>query len=250
MVVEAASPTAGDRDMAALLRVSELHAYIGESYILQGVSFAVAPGRVTTLLGRNGAGKTTTLRTILGLVPATRGAVVFGGQPITREMPHRIVRRGVGYVPEDRDVFAGLTVAENLRLAQRPGAEPARLTLVHDLFPDLKARSRQLAGSLSGGQQQMVAIARALVNDNRLLVIDEPSKGLAPVVVAQVTEALKAIKANTTILLVEQNLAMAQALGDDAVIIDNGRSAWSGTMAEVIADEALQARYLGAGARG
>ncbi len=232
-----------------VLRVEGVHTYIGESYILQGVSFTVAPGRVTVLLGRNGAGKTTTLRSILGLAPAARGRVTLFGAEVTRDLPFRIVRRGVGYVPEDRDVFTGLTVAENLRLAQRPGADPARMGMVHSLFPDLQARARQRAGSLSGGQQQMVAIARALVNDNRLLVIDEPSKGLAPVVVTQVTEALAAIKGTTTILLVEQNLAMAAALGDDAVIIDDGRTAFTGAMATVATDDDLQARYLGAGAR-
>ena len=230
-----------------LLRVAELHTYIGESYILQGVSLDVLPGRVTVLLGRNGAGKTTTLRSILGLAPAAQGTIAFDGDDITRERPHRIVRRGVGYVPEDRDVFAGLTVGENLRLAQRPEATADGMATVHRLFPDLERRAGQRAGSLSGGQQQMVAIARALVNPNRLLVIDEPSKGLAPVVVTQVTEALTAIKGTTTILLVEQNLAMAKALGDDAVIIDNGRTVFAGTMAEVAANEELQAHYLGAG---
>lgn len=230
-----------------LLRLTEVHTFIGESHILQGVSFNVAPGRVTVLLGRNGAGKTTTLRTVLGLAPAARGTIAFDGGDITRERPHRIVRRGLGYVPEDRDVFGGLTVSENLRLAQRPEATTEGLVLVHRLFPDLERRSGQRAGSLSGGQQQMVAIARALVNPNRLLVIDEPSKGLAPVVVTQVTEALAAIKGTTTILLVEQNLAMAQALGDDAVIIDNGRTVYAGPMAAVTADEQLQARYLGVG---
>ncbi len=234
----------------AVLRMEGVHTYIGESHILQGMSFTVAPGRVTVLLGRNGAGKTTTLRSILGLTPAARGRIDLFGAEVTREQPYRIVRRGVGYVPEDRDVFGGLTVAENLRLAQRPGADPARMAMVHTLFPDLKARGNQRAGSLSGGQQQMVAIARALVNENRLMMIDEPSKGLAPVVVAQVTEALRAIKGTTTILLVEQNLAMAAALGDDAVIIDDGRTVFTGVMAEVAADGALQARYLGAGRRG
>lgn len=234
-------------DAEPLLRVTDLHAFIGGSHILQGVSFTVAPGRVTVLLGRNGAGKTTTLRTLLGLVPAARGAVVLSGIDVTREPTHRLVRRGIGYVPEDRDVFGGLTVAENLRLARRPGAPRERLERAYDLFPDLRRRADQRAGSLSGGQQQMVAIARALVNDNRLLLVDEPSKGLAPVVVAQVTAALTAIKETATVLLVEQNLAMAQTLGDDAVIIDNGQSVYAGPMAEVAADEALQQRYLGAG---
>ena len=237
------------QDSGALLRVAEVHAYIGESHILQGISFDVAPGRVTVLLGRNGAGKTTTLRAILGLVPVARGVIVLAGADITREPTHCIVRRGIGYVPEDRDIFAGLTVAENLRLAQRPGARPERLALARELFPMLEERAGQRAGSLSGGQQQMLAIARALVNDNQLLVIDEPSKGLAPVVVRQVTEALAAVKGTTTILLVEQNLAMARALGDEAVIVDNGRSVYAGAMAEVAGDEALQQRYLGTGER-
>jgi len=242
----AAGPTPAGRP---LLRLTDVHTYIGESHILQGVSFAVAPGRVTVLLGRNGAGKTTTLRSVLGLLPAARGAIEFDGVPIAGDRPHTIVRRGVGYVPEDRDVFGSLTVAENLWLAQRPGAPADGLALARRLFPDLARRSAQRAGSLSGGQQQMVAIARALMNDNRLLLIDEPSKGLAPVVVAQVTEALAAIKGTTTILLVEQNLAVARGLGDDAVILDDGRVVFAGSMDQVADDEALQARYLGAGAR-
>ena len=230
-----------------LLELTNVQTYIGESHILQGVSFGVAEGGVTVLLGRNGAGKTTTLRTVLGLLPAARGTVRLDGERINGARPHTVVRRGVGYVPEDRDVFSRLTVAENLRLAQRPGAPDDRLALVHRLFPDLEQRAGQIAGSLSGGQQQMVAIARALINDNQLLLIDEPSKGLAPVVVAQVTEALAAIKARTTMLLVEQNLAVARALGDDAVILDDGHVVFTGTMEQVAADEALQARYLGAG---
>ena len=235
---------------APLLQLRDLHTFLGESHILQGVSLDVVPGRVTVLLGRNGAGKTTTLRSILGLTPAARGTITFDGLDITRERPHRIIRRGVGYVPEDRDVFGSLTVDENLRLAQRSGTTADGIALVHRLFPDLERRGGQRAGSLSGGQQQMVAIARALVNPNRLLVIDEPSKGLAPVVVTQVTEALAAIKGGTTILLVEQNLAMAQALGDDAVIVDNGRTVYKGSMADVTADEELQVRYLGVGHSG
>ncbi len=245
----AATSAPRDPNNRPLLLLSGVDASIGSSHILQGVSFDVTPGRVTVLLGRNGAGKTTTLRTILGLVPAARGRIVLDGTEIAGERPHRIVRHGVGYVPEDRDVFAGLTVAENLRLAQRPGSGGEGLALAHRLFPDLERRAGQRAGSLSGGQQQMVAIARALINPNRLLLIDEPSKGLAPVVVGQVTEALAAIKGTTTILLVEQNLAVAQALGDDAVVIDDGRIVFVGSMAEVAADEALQARYLGAGSR-
>ncbi|HEY3542402.1 MAG TPA: ATP-binding cassette domain-containing protein, partial [Gaiellaceae bacterium] len=160
-----------------LLRVRDLHVYLGQSHVLQGVSFDVPEGGVTALLGRNGVGKTTTLRAVLGLVPR-RGSVVFAGTAIERETTHGIVRRGLGYVPEDRDVFAGLSVEENLRLAERNGS--ARYDLVYDLFPELRDRARQRAGTLSGGQQQMVAIALALRNPNRLLLIDEPTKGLAP----------------------------------------------------------------------
>jgi branched-chain amino acid transport system ATP-binding protein len=234
-----------------LLRLDDVQTYIGESHILQGVAFGVQPGRITMLLGRNGAGKTTTLRSIMGLTPIAAGSIRFDGDEIGRETTHKIVRRGIGYVPEDRDVFTGLTVTQNLILAQRSGAAATqeRLDLAYQLFPDLKQRGTQRAGTLSGGQQQMLAIARAMVNDNRLLLIDEPSKGLAPVVVQQVTDALAAIKGTTTILLVEQNLAMAQALGDDAVIIDDGRVVFTGTMADVAEDEELQARYLGAGVR-
>ncbi|MDQ3044894.1 MAG: ABC transporter ATP-binding protein [Chloroflexota bacterium] len=232
-----------------LLELVQVHTYIAESHILQGLSFAVMAHRVTVLLGRNGAGKTTTLRTILGLQPAASGEIRFADADISRGPVHQTVRRGIGYVPEDRDVFAGLTVEQNLRLAQRPGATPERMAFAYDLFPDLKRRASQRAGSLSGGQQQMVAIARALVNENRLLLIDEPSKGLAPVVVTQVIEALTAIKGSTTILLVEQNLAMAAALGDDAVIVDGGQVMHTGAMAEIARDEALQARYLGVGGK-
>ncbi len=245
------SDTARSEEAAStpLLKLSDVQTYIGESHILQGIGFGVKPGRVTVLLGRNGAGKTTTLRSIMGLSPIALGSITFDGTEIGRETTHKIVRRGIGYVPEDRDVFTGLTVTQNLILAQRPGATRERLALVYQLFPDLQKRGAQQAGTLSGGQQQMVAIARALVNDNRLLLIDEPSKWLAPVVVQQVTEALAAIKGTTTILLVEQNLAMAQALGDDAVIIDDGQVVYAGAMADVAGDEDLQARYLGVGAR-
>jgi branched-chain amino acid transport system ATP-binding protein len=230
-----------------LLRLRDVQTYIGDSHILQGITFDVTPGRVTVLLGRNGAGKTTTLRSILGLTPAAVGSIRLGNTEIINQRVHQIVRQGIGYVPEDRDVFGGLTVAQNLILAQRPGASRERLGLAYQLFPDLERRHRQHAGSLSGGQQQMLAIARALVNDNQLLLIDEPSKGLAPVVVNEVTEALMAIKGTATILLVEQNLAMARALGDDAVLIDDGQVVFTGSMTDVSENDALQARYLGVG---
>jgi branched-chain amino acid transport system ATP-binding protein len=216
--------------------------YLGGSHVLQGVSFSVPDGGVTALLGRNGVGKTTTLRAILGLVPGV-GVVDLAGADISREPTHRIVQRGVGYVPEDRDVFAGLTVEENLRLAERNGA--ARYDLVYDLFPELKERARQRAGTLSGGQQQMVAIARALLNDNRVLLIDEPTKGLAPFLVTEVARALERAAEIATIVLVEQNLGVVQRLARDAVVIDQGRVVHTGPARELLADEALVRRLLG-----
>ena len=186
--------------MASLLEVRDLHVHLGESHILQGVAFDVPQGGITALLGRNGVGKTTTLRALLGLVPR-RGSVRFDGDSIERESTHRIVRRGLGYVPEDRDVFAGLTVEENLKLSVRNGSAnngSARYDLVYELFPELQERARQRAGTLSGGQQQMVAIARALLNRNRLLLIDEPTKGLAPALVADVARLLERIAETET----------------------------------------------------
>jgi branched-chain amino acid transport system ATP-binding protein len=212
-----------------LLRVEDLHVRIGGSHILQGVSFAVPGSGVTALLGRNGAGKTTTLRAILGLVART-GAVVFDGADIVRRRPYEIVRLGLGYAPEDRGVFAGLTVAENLRLAERD-REP-RYDLVYELFPELRTRARQPAGTLSGGQQQMVAIGRTLLNDNRMLLVDEPTKGLAPKIVTEVADVLARAAATVPILLVEQNLALVRRLTDRAVLIAEGRVAHTGSLAD------------------
>ncbi len=215
---------------------------------MQGVGFAVREGGITGLLGRNGVGKTTTLRAVLGLVPRT-GSIRLAGEETVRLPVHAIVRRGAGYVPEDRDVFAGLTVEENLRLAER-GGEP-RYDLVHELFPELKTRARQKAGTLSGGQQQMVALARALLNaDNRILLIDEPTKGLAPLVVRQVVDALRRAADVATIVLVEQNLSVAHRLVRDAIVLDQGRVAFTGDVDELMNDPALARRYLGLAAAG
>src|SRR5918994_2589295 len=176
-----------------LLEVRDLHVHLGESHVLQGVSFDVEEGGVTALLGRNGVGKTTTMRALLGLVPRS-GSVTLAGEELTRLRTHAIVRRGIGYVPEDRDVFAGLTVDENLRLAERSskssGNGHPRYGLVYELFPELRTRGGQKAGTLSGGQQQMLAIARALLNENSVLLVDEPTKGLAPLLVTEVAAAL------------------------------------------------------------
>lgn len=231
---------------APLLAVRDVHVRLGGAHILQGVDF-VGPARgVTALLGRNGAGKTTTLRAILGIVPRS-GAVTFAGQPLERLATFRVIRRGIGYVPEDRDVFAGLTIAENLRLAERRGIAP-RYEMVFDLFPDLAARRRQLAGTLSGGQQQMLAIARALLNPTRLLLVDEPTKGLSPRLVGETAAALARIAQTTPVLLVEQNLAAVHRLANHVVVIADGRVAHSGAAAAFLADAALTRRLLGVAA--
>jgi branched-chain amino acid transport system ATP-binding protein len=226
----------------ALIRVDDLHVHLGQSHILQGVSFEVPEGGVTALLGRNGVGKTTTLRAMLGLVPR-RGSVTLAGEELTRLPTHAIVRRGIGYVPEDRDVFAGLTVEENLRVAERNGSP--RYELVHELFPELKARASQRAGTLSGGQQQMVAIARALLNDNPVLLVDEPTKGLAPLLVTEVAAALERAAELTTVLLVEQNLAVVARVAQQVVVLDVGTVVHIGPAAELLGDPAKVRELLG-----
>jgi branched-chain amino acid transport system ATP-binding protein len=230
-----------------LLEVRDLHVHLGQSHVLQGVSFTVREGGVTALLGRNGVGKTTTLRAILGLV-GRRGTVMLDGDDLTSLATHRIVRRRVGYVPEDRDIFAGLTVEENLRLAERD-SEP-RYDLVYDLFPELRQRANQRAGTLSGGQQQMVAIARALLNDNRLLLVDEPTKGLAPALVADVAHVLERLSELTTVLLVEQNLGVVRRIARDAVVLDQGRVVHTSDAQELLAQPELVRRLLSVSAGG
>jgi branched-chain amino acid transport system ATP-binding protein len=227
---------------APLIRVENLHVHLGESHVLQNVSFDVPEGGVTALLGRNGVGKTTTLRAMMGLVPR-RGSVTLRGEDMTRLPTHSIVRRGVGYVPEDRDVFAGLTVEENLRLAER-GTKP-RYELVYELFPELKVRGAQKAGTLSGGQQQMVAIARALLNDNPVLLVDEPTKGLAPLLVTEVAAALERAAELTTVLLVEQNLAVVARVAQQVVVLDVGTVVHIGPAAELLRDPEKVRELLG-----
>ena len=228
--------------MSTLLEVRDLHVFLGGSHVLQGVSFEVPEGAVTALLGRNGVGKTTTLRALLGLVPA-QGHAVLGGVDITREPTHRIVRRGVGYVPEDRDVFSRLSVLENLQLAVRNGS--ARYDYVYELFPELRERSAQAAGTLSGGQQQMLAIARALLNENRILLVDEPTKGLAPLLVAEVAGALERVCQESTVLLVEQNLSVVRRVAQHVVVLDTGRVVHTGPAQELLDDRARVHQLLG-----
>ena len=227
-----------------LLSVRDLHVFLGQSHVLQGVTFDVPEGGVTALLGRNGVGKTTTLRAMLGLVGRS-GSVRLGDEELIGLPTHRVVRRSVGYVPEDRDVFTGLTVAENLRLAERD--EEPRYDLVYELFPELEQRGSQRAGTLSGGQQQMVSIARALLNDNRVLLVDEPTKGLAPALVADVARVLERLAELTTVLLVEQNLGVVRRLARDAIVLDQGRVVHSGDAQELLAQPDLVKRLLGVG---
>ena len=226
---------------APLLEADDLHVWIEGSHILQGVSFSVPEHGVTSVLGRNGVGKTTTVKALLGLVPRT-GRVVFDGADITERPTHAIVTKGIGYVPEERGIFAALTVAENLRLAERRPGEP-RYGLVHDLFPELRKRAKQPAGTLSGGQQQMLAIGRALLNDNRLLIVDEPTKGLAPRIVREVADAVATAAESVPVLLVEQNLSLVRRVADQAVVIDAGSVIHTGPAPELL-DDAERVRSL------
>lgn len=233
-----------------LLRVEALHTHIGQFHILQGVEMAIEQGGVTVLLGRNGAGKTTTLKTIIGLLSPSRGQITLAGESIAGKPAYEVAQRGIGYVPEDRGVFVDLTVEENLRLAERKRGqlESKKRTLL-ELFPDLGRFWNQKGGRLSGGQQQMLAISRAMVPDNQVLLIDEPSKGLAPIIVEQLAGALNQMKSQTTIVLVEQNFWLASATGDRYYILDDGRTVHSGTMADLVGNEQLQATYLGVGVK-
>jgi branched-chain amino acid transport system ATP-binding protein len=231
-----------------MLDVAGLHAHYGRAHILDDVGFAVAAGEVTVLLGRNGAGKTTTMKAVMGLVPPSAGSVVFEGRDIAGLLPFRIARAGIGYVPEERRIFTDLTVLENLnvgRQAPREGLrawDPARL---FELFPSLGAMRDRPGGRMSGGEQQMLAIARTLMGNPRLLLLDEPSEGLAPVIIERMVHAIVALKAEgLSILLSEQNLHFARLVSDRAVIIEKGRIRWSGTLPELMAADEVREQYL------
>lgn len=225
-----------------ILEVAGLGVRLSGLDILHGVSFSVPATGVTALVGRNGAGKTTTLRALMGLSPAS-GAVSFDSTVLSGRADQRVLR-GLGYVPEDRCVFAGLTVLENLRLAQRGRPD---LDLVYGLFPELRDRGAQKAGSLSGGQQQMLSLGRVLQNANRLLLVDEPTKGLAPRVVSAVATVLSHVAAVVPILLVEQNLAVVRRLASSAVVLSGGRVAWTGAASDLLDDGDLTKSLLGVG---
>ncbi len=233
--------------MQPLLKAENIVSYIGPYTILHDVSLEVTPGEAVVILGRNGAGKTTFLKTIMGLVHTRSGILEFDGETLVDKETHVIQRKGIGYVPEDYGIFDLLTVEENMRIAMwKEDAETkARCDWVLDLFPDLKLAYKRFAKTLSGGQRQMLSVGRALVNDNRILLVDEPSKGLAPVIIQTLAGALKEISRTTTVLLVEQNFAMACAVGQRFYIINEGKTVESGTMADLIQNKELQAVHLG-----
>ncbi len=226
------------------LVVDGIHTYYGESHILHGVSLAVAPGEAVALLGRNGAGKTTLIRSIVGFTPPRQGRVVWDGAAIDRWPPYRIARRGIGLVPQGRRIFAPLTVRENLTLGARP--DGWTLERVFALFPRLRERQEQAGGTLSGGEQQMLAIGRALLTNGRLLLLDEPSEGLAPLVVREIGRIVQGLKGRgLSILLVEQNYHVALQVADRVYVMSKGQIVWEGTPARLGADEDTKRRYLG-----
>ena len=232
--------------MPDLLRLQGVNTHIGQYHILQGVDFAVPEKQLTMLLGRNGAGKTTCLRTIMGLWRASAGRIFLEGKEITRTPTPQLARLGIAYVPENMGIFAGLTVRENLVLAARQGdPDEARLERIFRLFPALKKFWHSHAGNLSGGQKQMLAVARAIVEPRKLLLVDEPTKGLAPAVIGAMIEAFRELKGDATLLVVEQNFHFARSLGDTVAVMDSGRIVHAGAMAALAADEALQQRLLG-----
>ncbi|MHA2140793.1 MAG: ABC transporter ATP-binding protein [Candidatus Thorarchaeota archaeon] len=236
--------------MKNLLEIQNAHVYIGSFYVLQGISLVVPKGEVTLLLGRNGAGKTTTMKAILGIYPPREGKIVFNGEEISSLPTHKIVNKGIGYVPDTRRIFGTLSVEQNLIVSLRKGRSRAdmqdRLELIFDLFPDMKGFLKQRAGTLSGGQQQMLAVARALMNENELLLIDEPTEGLSPLLAKNLITSLDRLKEYATILLVEQNFRTVSKLGDNYYIFDNGKIVHEGdNMSELISDKALVSQYLG-----
>jgi branched-chain amino acid transport system ATP-binding protein len=227
-----------------VLEVENIQTYYGESHVLHGVSVRVALGEAVALLGRNGAGKTTLIRSVAGMTPPRDGRVVFDGQAVERWPAYRIARRGLALVPQGRRIFAPLSVRENLLLGARPGEW--RLDKVYDLFPRLREREEQSGGTLSGGEQQMLAIARALMTNGRMLVLDEPSEGLAPLIVREIGRVVQGLKGQRlSILLVEQNYHLALRVADRVYVMNKGQIVWEGTPASLEADEEIKRRFLG-----
>ncbi len=241
---EVIDPTQVDQP---LLQLNGVHTHIGEYHILQGVDLQVPRGGLSVLLGRNGAGKTTTLRTIMGLWKASQGSILFDGNNIAAQATPLIAQVGIAYVPESMAIFSDLTVKENLHLAARNGTmDTQRLEWIFAFFPALKKFWNYPAGNLSGGQKQMVAIARAMIEPRKLLLVDEPTKGLAPAIIQSLMDAFTELKAtDTTILLVEQNFNFVKNLGDTVAVMDDGRVVHTGSMRELAEDEDLQQQLLG-----
>ena len=233
---------------APMIEVNGLHSYYGRAHILDGVSFAIGRGEVVALLGRNGAGKTTTLKSIIGLVQPAAGKIMFDGAAVAGLAPHEICRRGLGYVPEERRIFPGLTVMENLEVGRQPprdGNEAWTPERLFALFPNLAEMRDRPGGRMSGGEQQMLTIARTLMGNPRAILLDEPSEGLAPVIVEQMAETVRELKAEgVTVLLSEQNLHFARAVADRATIIEKGRIRYDGDMQELAVDEEVRSAYL------
>jgi branched-chain amino acid transport system ATP-binding protein len=230
-----------------ILKSEAIHTFIGQHHILQGVSFEAKADAVTVLIGRNGAGKSTTLKTIIGLLPAAEGKIIFKGEEIQSRKPYDIARLGIGFVPEHMGIFANLTVEENMQVAmlREDSATAERLERVLEMFAALRDFWRAKAGILSGGQKQMLAIARAIVNDTALLLIDEPTKGLAPIIINALIDAINQIKQHSVVVLVEQNFYMASSVGDHFYILDDGKVVHSGVMEELVQNEEMQSKYLG-----
>jgi branched-chain amino acid transport system ATP-binding protein len=229
-----------------LLQLTGVNTHIGQYHILQGVDFSVKEKSLTMLLGRNGAGKTTCLRTVMGLWRASAGIIRYEGRNIEDLRTPDLARLGIAYVPENMGIFAGLTVRENMLLAARQGdLNEQRLEWIFRLFPAMRKFWHGLAGNLSGGQKQMLAVSRAIVEPRKLLLIDEPTKGLAPAIIGAMIEAFGELKRDTTLLVVEQNFNFARTLGDSVAVMDSGRIVHTGSMRDLAADEALQHRLLG-----
>jgi branched-chain amino acid transport system ATP-binding protein len=229
-----------------MLRIAGLHAHYGASHVLQGVDLEVPRGRIVALLGRNGVGKTTTLRSLMGLVPSSSGRVLLDGADIAGWPPHRVARAGVAYVPEGRLIFPDLTVIENIRVAERRPAQAWPMPRLLELFPSLAERARSRGGNLSGGEQQMLAIARALVSDPKMLLLDEPSQGLAPLVVRELARVIRLLVGQgVTILLVEQNMRLAEAVADELHVMVKGRLVYGASPEKFRVEEAeIRSRYL------
>ncbi|MEM2292233.1 MAG: ABC transporter ATP-binding protein [Nitrososphaerota archaeon] len=232
----------------ALLEVENMHAFIGPFHILQGVSFVAKKGKLTVILGRNGAGKTTLLRSIMNMIPTKTGKVLFKGEDISKLPTFKIARMGIAYVPSaQRRIFSKLTVEENLKLAFMGSKDSyeERLRFVFDIFPDLEKMLKDKARNLSGGQQKMLLVARAMINNNELLLIDEPTEGLSPILVKRFSDTLNKLKEHVTIILVEQNFKLASEVGDECYILDMGKIVQYGAMRDVAQNKELLKKHLG-----